>query len=242
MMDRAPADTHPGSGFPPIDVPRQGPLEILVTDGPVTEYDNRRVLDRTRCELTRIDAWSRHKLTGEKPEHQFYVGMRNAGWFTELELQVVLHGHIRNSLVTRTRSDLKVKRLWLSRAYIHGDLGRACFAMGTQMAATTQPPQGQVWFATLNDGEREIVGESRRSYRYGESASGKVQLSLHDDHSYVLEWSSHDDGVGRDYRTSWFRGDELLSETRESVFAMEEAVAAGCFASRVGSYCDTDSI
>jgi hypothetical protein len=241
-MESVPAGTRPGLSFPPIDLRPPGGLEILVTDGPVTDYDNRRVLDRTRCEVTRINEWSRYKLTGEKPEHQFFVGMRNGGWFTELELQVVLHGHTRNKLVTRTRSDLKVKRLWLSRAYIHGDLGRACFSMASQMAAPTEPSQGQVWFATLKEGQREIVGESRRSFRHGEAGSGKVQFAFHDDHTYVLEWSSHDDGVGRDYRTSWFRGDELLSETVESVFAMKEAIAAGCFASRTGSYCDTDSI
>jgi hypothetical protein len=57
-----------------------------------------------------------------------------------------------------------------------------------------------------------------------------------------LDWKAHRDGFGRDYRARFFKRDELLSETVETVFAMKEARAAGCASLMLGGYCDTGTI
>jgi hypothetical protein len=80
------------------------------------------------------------------------------------------------------------------------------------------------------------------SYEYGRAARGTVRLDLHGGHAYALEWRAHPDGLGRDYRTTWFRNDEVIEETVESVFETEEWARTGCLALKGGSYCDTDQI
>lgn len=209
-----------------------------MTDSPVTEYDNRSVLDRGEFTFDRVGQWRSLDLTGEKPEHRFLLRMKHAGLFTEMNLKIVLHGKLRNSVVIRNRSDLMIDRLWLSRNYFHGDLGRACF----RSTPSVSDFEGKVWFASLEPGTPRIAQESEYSFTYGRASSGKIDLALHDGVRYILAWRAHHDGAGRDYRTSWFRGNELLSETIESVYPFREAIAAGCLSLRLGGYCDTDDI
>ena len=136
------------------------------------------------------------------------------------------------------RADLKINKLWLSRNYYHGDLGRSCFR-------AAEPPlayKGNLWFATVQGESARILRETRRPYGYGEEPAGRLQLDLHDGFQYALDWRAHDDGYGRDYRARWLKGDELLSETLETAFAMKEARAAGCASLMLGGYCDTDDI
>jgi hypothetical protein len=232
---RPPEDLEP---FASTDLSRSGSLEIVTTDSPLLEYENRRVLDWARVEMSTIDRWQTLKLRGEKPEHQFLVKLRHRGFMTEAHLDIVLHGTLRTRMVMRNRSDLKLKKLWLSRAYVHGDLGHACF----RGAELPRAFEGQLWFATFKHGERELVGESRRSFVYGRERNGRVQLDLHDGHGYSLDWKAHPDGEGRDYRVRWLRGDEMIAETVESVFRMRGATAAGCASLMMGQYCDTDDI
>jgi hypothetical protein len=220
------------TGFTP------GKLEVIITDSPVTDYEKRNVLDWAAVEFSAIDRWLPLKLRGEKPEHQFNVRLRHRGFFVEVEVEIVLHGTISHKLTMRNRADLKINKLWLSRGYYHGDLGRACFR-------AAEPPvafRGSLWFATLGGPEARVVGETRRPYGYGEEPAGRVQLDLHDGYHYALDWKAHKDGYGRDYRARWLKGDELLSETLDTVFAMKEARAARCASLMLGGYCDTDYI
>ncbi|HEX8083718.1 MAG TPA: hypothetical protein VF529_05465 [Solirubrobacteraceae bacterium] len=218
--------------------PAVTPFEILVTESPVTEYDSRTVLDGAQIRFGRLHEPQALRLTGERPEHEFWIQARHAGFYSEVRIHEVLHGHLRSTVVTRNRSDLKVDRLWIGRHYIHGDSGRACFP------APAQPRdfQGEVWFATLDPDTERVASESQVKFGFGRSSAGHIRETLHSGHEYSLRWRAHRDGEGRDYRASWFRGGELLSETLESVFPMKEAVAAGCLALRKGQYCDTDYI
>ena len=215
-----------------------GRLEVVITDSPVTDYEKRNVLDWAAVEFSAIDRWYPLKLRGEKPEHQFNVRLRHQGFFVEVEVQIVLHKIVSHQLTMRNRADLKINKLWLSRSYYHGDLGRACFR------AAEPPPafRGSLWFATVEGPSARVLKDTTRPYGYGKEPAGRVQLDLHEGYQYILDWKAHGDSYGRDYRARWLKHDELLSETLETVFAMKEARAAGCASLMMGGYCDTDSI
>ena len=216
-------------------------MELVITNSPISEPD-KRILERAQVKYERLGRWYSFALTGDEPEHQFRVRSRHTGWFTETRLEIRLHGDVHRSSLMRMRSDLKVKRLWISRGYVYGDLGRACARIVTRHA-TPGPWAGNLRFATLKDEAGEVIdGESQVSYEYGSTARGAVRLDLHGGHAYALEWRAHPDGLGRDYRTTWFRNDEVIEETIESVFETEEWARTGCLALKGGSYCDTDQI
>lgn len=215
-----------------------GKLEVLTTDSPVTLYDKRNILDWAAVEFSAIDRWYPLQLRGEKPDHQFNVRLRHRGFMVEVEIEIVLHGQVSHKLTMRNRADLKVNKLWLSRSYYHGDVGRACFR-------AAEPPlahEGGLWFATVEGPSARILKESKRPYGYGREPAGRLQMDLHEGYQYALDWRAHKDGYGRDYRARWLKRDELLSETVETVFAMKEARAARCASLMLGGYCDTDSI
>jgi hypothetical protein len=228
-----------GAGrFPSPTLQPPDGLELLITDSPVWQYENRNILDRARLEFGRYNQWRSVKLTGEKPEHEFLIKSRQTPWFSEIQLRVILHGDLRNTLIMRHRADLRVSRLWLSRGYTHEDFGRQCFAQ-------REPPEefkGDLWFATLKPGTADALQQDNYRFEHGETASGRVRLDLHSGYSYALDWKAHRDGYGRDYTTRWFRSGELLAETLESVYRMKGALASGCAALRMASYCDTDDI
>ena len=225
--------------FPAIQSIPKGSFELLITDDPVEKYDDRKILDRAKVEFAKTNEWQSFKLAGDKPEHRFNVKLRHTGWVMEVQLEVVLHDKLRRSLVIRNRADMKIKRLWISRDYVHGDLGRSDFPKPESQKAW----EGQLWFATLKPGavsSKDRIAETRKSFKYGESKEGKVELDLHAGYRYVLEWKAQKDEHGRDYRTRWYKGDELLAETLESVFHIHNT--QGCVALRMASYCDTDDI
>jgi hypothetical protein len=220
------------------DPPASSPFEVLVTEGPVSQGDTRRVFARALVRYARPYRWYSYTLRGDKPEHQFHVRTRHTGWFTETTLDVWLHGHLRKSLLMKMRSDLKINKLWISRDYIHGDSGRAC--LGVHEAP--RPFLGKLWFASLRHGSAEVMQESERTFEYRTTPEGRVQVDLHEGYAYIMNWRVQSDGYRADYRKSWFRGEELIEETIESVFETEEALRAGCLALPSASYCDTDDI
>jgi hypothetical protein len=224
--------------YPAVNLPSLESMEILVTDSPASQREDRTVLDRADIPVHALNARSEVVLTGERPEHRYEVAMVHTGWFRELRVRVVLHGTTRHLVQRRTRADLTVKRIWLSRNYLYGDSMRTCFAV-------SRPPgqfEGRIWLATVPSGEDQIAEISERSFDYGGAPGGRVEFDLHDQYSYVLDWRLQRDRRGRDYRTQWYKGNELIDETIESSFSMREAEAAGCRAVRFGAYCDTDAI
>src|SRR5215216_5736070 len=119
-----------------------GKLEVIITDSPVTDFDKRNVLDYAAVEFSAINRRYPLRMRGEKREHQFNVNLRHQGFYVEVEVEIVLHGTLSHKLTMRNRADLKINKLWLSRSYYHGDLGRACFR-------TAEPPlpfNGSLWF------------------------------------------------------------------------------------------------
>jgi hypothetical protein len=220
--------------FAPSELFAPGSLQILLTDSPLLEYDDRRIINEATIEFSQIDEWNSLELTGI-PEHQFLINVRHRGWFTELELQVVVQGMPWKSLLMQNRSDQKINRMWINRGYIHGDHGSACFPAFD----APEPFAGVVWFSTLDHSSREILENSYHEFRYGETPQGGVSFDLIDGYGYFNEWRIHPDSSGRDYHTQWYRGDELLSQTVESVFEMN---VAGCTSLPTASYCDRDDI
>lgn len=248
--EKAEESEVPSSGFQTAQPEAADTFEILTTDSPVTDYDDRRVLDRATVRFSKLDQWQEYRLKGEKPEHQFNVRARHRGWYTEVELRLVLHGQLQRHLVLRNRSDLMVKRLWLSRGYYHGDSGRACFAPMAARSHFAEPFREELWFATLvgnaatkpsKDRTGLIAQESTRHYVAGDKPAGRVRLQLHDGFLNDVTWRSQSDGRV-DYLSTWFRGTQRYSEVFEATYLIKEARAAGCHALRASGYCDTDGI
>ena len=94
-----------------------------------------------RRELTNASA-TPTKIAAGTPRNKT---LRNVKTSPAVKLEVVLHDKLRRSLVIRNRADMKIKRLWISRDYVHGDLGRSDFPKPESQKAW----EGQLWFATL---------------------------------------------------------------------------------------------
>jgi len=217
-------------------LPEVETMSVLVTDTPPGQRSDRTVFDRVDLPVHRMGTPARAQLVGERPDHQFSVALTHRGWFWELGVDVVLHGRLRNRMVKRTRADLGVDRIWISRNSIYGDSGRACFPISSAPAQF----EGRVWLATL---DRDTIEEvSERSFDYGRSPSGTLEYNLHGGYAYRTGWRRRIDRRSYEYQTQWLRDNELFDEMVETVFPIPEATAARCFAARSGSYCDTDSI
>jgi len=215
------------------------PLRLLITEMPVGLYNKRKVLDEADAPLSRMYRWYTYELNGARPEHHYSVRTRRTPGFIEVSVDIALQNKLWKSIEAKYTSARPLKRLWISRGYLHGEeRTTACFPA----RALQKPFQGDVWFATFQHANHTLASETRRRFQYRRPARGHVELPLHAGFSYFREWTTHRDGIGHDYVTRFLRKGALMAEIRETVFGLRVMRDRACTALATATYCDTDDI
>ncbi|MGH2534341.1 MAG: hypothetical protein ACRDJW_18890 [Thermomicrobiales bacterium] len=188
-------------------------LDVITTDAALREYAGRSVRDLMRVRRDRPDEWQTAELAGEKPEHRFDLRARVLGNTAAIESTFLLHGEPARVLHLTVNDDLADHRLWLSKDYLHLDLGRTLFPQHNVPEAYTD----QLWFATFPVGSLTPEVAAQPSYTYHRE-SGFLGLPLTADFRYEFRWQTYPDGISRDYHTVWYRDNDVVAELSESVF------------------------
>src|SRR5215211_518822 len=70
---RARRRTIGAASYPAVNLPSLESMEILITDSPASQREDRTVLDRAYLPAHALNARSEVVLTGERPEHRYEV-------------------------------------------------------------------------------------------------------------------------------------------------------------------------
>lgn len=149
----------------------------MVTNSPVTDYDDRNVLDAATLTLSAKTPEAVATLKGHRGGAQIIIRSQIEHGYMKTTIDTLQDGRKQRSTSMRLRRGLGMKALWIGESYMHLDSGRSCFS--PSVTAPGQRPDSAFWFATLS-GPNTPVPQSRDAFeirtetRYKLPASGSL--------------------------------------------------------------------